>query len=561
MTKHIAKLGADLKIDVDKLIESRLLIQANSGGGKSWTVRKLIEESCEVAQTIVIDPDGEYHTLREKYDFVLAGKDGDCPADIKSAAMLAKKLLQSGVSAIIDIYELGQHRALFVQRFLDAMTNAPRELWHPVIVIVDEAHKFCPESGKCVSTNAVIDLCTLGRKRGFCPVLATQRIAKLHKDAAAECNNVLIGRTGLDIDMKRAADTLGMTTRDDRMTLRELNAGEFFAFGPAIIGDGVQLFKIGNVKTTHLRAGQRAQKPPPPTSKIKKMLGELADLPHEAEEEAKSVGDLQAKVRELQAELKAAYKTSKVETKTIEKVVVKPAEVKRLEKVAASFHHYVDMAGVGLERLSKVAGEAKEIANAIAKAVRPLDQVQRPAQVAKPAVVAPTRKPAAAASNGHSPHLSGEDILPAGEARVLTALIQFPDGLTGSQLSALTGYTQPTRDKYLTNLSTKGLAQRDRPGHAVAVQPAASSALPSISPLPTGEELRDYWFSRLPSGESAVLKVICEAWPEEIHGSKISELTGYTQPTRDKYVTNLSGKTIVDRTRPGYVKANPQLFD
>jgi DNA-binding MarR family transcriptional regulator len=362
--------------------------------------------------------------------------------------------------------------------------------------------------------------------------------------------------------MKRAADTLGFTTRDDRMQLRELNAGQFFAFGPAVLGDGVQLYKIGDVKTTHLRAGQRAQKPPPPTSKIKKMLGELADLPHEAEEEAKSVAELSTKVRELQVELKAAYKAqpaAKIEPKTIEKIVVKPAEVKRLEKVASSFHHYVDMAGVDLERLSKVAAEAKEIANAIAKAIRPQDPAQSHPSNAQAIRRAAPNGHAAAPNRSVVPVSNGE--LPAGEARVLTALIQYPDGLTGSQLSALTGYTQPTRDKYLTNLSTRGLAHRDRPGHAVAIQPAASHALPTITPLPTGEDLREYWFQRLPQGEAAVLKVICEAWPEEIHGSKISEVTGYTQPTRDKYITNLSGKTIVDRVRPGFVKANPQLFD
>ena len=35
--------GKPLKIDLDLLIPSRLLIQANSGGGKSWLLSRLAE--------------------------------------------------------------------------------------------------------------------------------------------------------------------------------------------------------------------------------------------------------------------------------------------------------------------------------------------------------------------------------------------------------------------------------------------------------------------------------------------------------------------------------------
>ncbi|HEY1814850.1 MAG TPA: DUF87 domain-containing protein [Kofleriaceae bacterium] len=133
MTKQHASLGPDAPLNVDRLIESRLLVQANSGAGKSWALRRLLEQSYAHVPQIVIDVEGEFHTLREKFDYVLAGqKGGDCPADTKSAALLARRLLELNVSAIVDIYELGAHRARFVRLFLDALVNAPRELWHPL---------------------------------------------------------------------------------------------------------------------------------------------------------------------------------------------------------------------------------------------------------------------------------------------------------------------------------------------------------------------------------------------------------------------------------------------
>src|SRR3990167_1113565 len=187
-------LGKDISINLENLIDTKLLIQANSGGGKSWLLRRILEQSHGHVQQIVLDPEGEFSTLREKYDYVLAGKDGDTPAEPKSAAMLARKLLELNVSAIIDLYELPhQERKHFVRLFLEAMIDAPKKLWHPCLIVVDEAYQFCPEKGEGESeaSGAGMDLATRGRKRGFCAVLATQRLSKLHKDAAAECNNKL----------------------------------------------------------------------------------------------------------------------------------------------------------------------------------------------------------------------------------------------------------------------------------------------------------------------------------------------------------------------------------
>ncbi len=195
MDKHIF-LNQSVSLDLPTLLDTRLLVQANSGGGKSWLLRRLLEQSQGKVQQIVIDLEGEFATLREKYDYVLAGKDGDTPAEPRSAHLLAKRLLELNVSAIIDLYELHyQDRKQFVRLFLESMINAPKQLWHPCLVVIDEAHKFCPEKEQSEASSAVIDLATLGRKRGYCAILATQRLSKLHKDAAAECNNKLIGRT------------------------------------------------------------------------------------------------------------------------------------------------------------------------------------------------------------------------------------------------------------------------------------------------------------------------------------------------------------------------------
>jgi hypothetical protein len=117
-------------------------------------------------------------------------------------------LLEYKVSAVIDLYELKfVEGRRFVKLFLESLIPLPRDLWRPTLVILDEARIYCPErgSGKAESTEAVISLMSQGRTRGYAEIIATQRLSKLHKDAAAEANNVIIGRTWLDADQARLA--------------------------------------------------------------------------------------------------------------------------------------------------------------------------------------------------------------------------------------------------------------------------------------------------------------------------------------------------------------------
>ena len=190
---------------------------------------------------------------------LLVGAGGVLPANPRQAALLARRLIEYKVSAVIDLYELKlAERRQFVKLFLESLIHLPRELWRPTLVILDEAHIYCPErgSGDAESTEAVISLMSQGRKRGYAGIIATQRLSKLHKDAAAEANNVIIGRTWLDADQARAGDALGLS-KSDRLKLRDLAQGEFYAFGPAFSRPGVVHFRSDRVRTTHPRPGQR----------------------------------------------------------------------------------------------------------------------------------------------------------------------------------------------------------------------------------------------------------------------------------------------------------------
>jgi hypothetical protein len=140
-------------IDLKTLLTTRGLVQASSGGGKSRTLRRLAEQLFGKVQTFIIDKEGEFPSLREKFGYVLVGKGGETPTDTRSAELVCHKLLQHGASAVFDLYDLkdpDRHR--WVRLFLHALMNAPKSLWRPLVVIVDEAHRFCMDSATDILT-------------------------------------------------------------------------------------------------------------------------------------------------------------------------------------------------------------------------------------------------------------------------------------------------------------------------------------------------------------------------------------------------------------------------
>ena len=58
-------------IDLAELLATRLLVQGNSGSGKSHLLRRLLEQSAGWVQQVIIDPEGDFVTLADRYGHVV----------------------------------------------------------------------------------------------------------------------------------------------------------------------------------------------------------------------------------------------------------------------------------------------------------------------------------------------------------------------------------------------------------------------------------------------------------------------------------------------------------
>jgi hypothetical protein len=189
-------------------------------------------------QQTIIDPEGDFVTLAERFGHLVIDAEAHSEQGLQLAGERARI---HRVSSVLNLEGLDAENQLRrAGAFLNGLFEVDRDHWYPMLVVVDEAQLFAPavagevsDEARKLSLGAMTNLMCRGRKRGLAGVIATQRLAKLAKNVAAEASNFLMGRTFLDIDMARAADLLGMERRQAE-SFRDLERGHFMALGPAL---------------------------------------------------------------------------------------------------------------------------------------------------------------------------------------------------------------------------------------------------------------------------------------------------------------------------------------
>ena len=242
-------------LDLRKLVEGRLLIQGNSGAGKSMLLRRLFEQAFGRIQQLLLDRDGEFSTLAEKFDVAVL-----TAADVMRVGgeAFARHIREHRYSAVLDLSDATSEDCLaLVAELATALVEAPQPHWYPMLVLVDEAQTLvprydpgdvAPETRKR-TIRALADLMGRGRKRGLAGVIATGRIAETSTPVVSKPTNIIVGRTVFDRDVERAGSSLGFTVGHSRQ-LRSLADGEFLGVGPAFGAARVR-FKAAGVESRH----------------------------------------------------------------------------------------------------------------------------------------------------------------------------------------------------------------------------------------------------------------------------------------------------------------------
>lgn len=266
---HLGNTAANIPIGINLalLLKGRLLIQGNSGAGKSMLLRRLFEQAFGRVQQLLVDSDGEFSTLAENFDVAVL-----TAADVLrvGAREFALHLREHRYSAVLDLSDAtAEQRFEIVADLVNGLVDAPLEHWHPLLVLVDETQTFAPRydpgdvepATRKRTIAALADMMGRGRKRGLAGVIATQRLAETSTPVVSKATNIIAGRTVFDRDLERAGALLGFTVGQSR-PLRTLADGEFLCLGPALAGSKRVRFRAGPVQSRHKGKAPDVAAPP-----------------------------------------------------------------------------------------------------------------------------------------------------------------------------------------------------------------------------------------------------------------------------------------------------------
>ncbi len=597
--------GKDFSIPIDAVCQT-FAILAKRGSGKSYCAAVMAEELLKAGQQIIyVDPTGCAWGLRSVFPVVIiGGEHADVPLEEGAGEVIAQAIVENRFSAVIDLSLLRKGQLIrFMTAFAETLYRLNRE---PVHLFVDEADAVAPQDRKYGGDEnrmlgAMEDIVRRGRKRGIGCTLITQRPAVLNKNVLTQVEVLVALRMvhPKDIDAIEEWVNVHGDPKQAKKMIDELPAlpiGHAWFWSPGW-GDFFTCVEVRERETFDSGATPKAGKAPSQPKKLAeidiKALGEQIRTTVE-KAKAQDPKTLQRRIAELEKQVSKPKESAApasvpvINHKALERLSsAVEAAMKILVEINAK--DFFEQAGplVDQDKLHAAIDGAvklamKDVDGALSRRKAEFDKYRKDVERAltqmrsiladkdlKVSVSVKHNKPFTAAvapalsqlSSGRAPRRNqeaeGTTRLPIGERAVLSACIQFENGLERGQLTVLTGYKRSSRDAYVARLKEKGYVETR--GVLIVATESGIAALPDFTPLPTGLALQEYWNHRLPIGEKSILDLLIHAHPEFVSRDVLSNSTGYMRSSRDAYISRLAAKELVE-IGSGAVKAAESLF-
>ncbi len=220
--------GEPYSLDANLVVTGRTCVIGASGSGKSYAVGVVCEELCKHGVPFaIVDSEGEYSGLKERYDMIWVADDGK--ADLKWGGFSKKELAAQAPDVsplILDVSE-SKDRSLKIGGFMTELYKVVEERRVPYLTIVEEADKFIPQVGDRLPI--LDEIARRGRKRGLGLMICTQRPSVVDKNILSQCGNQLIGKLVIRNDLEAVSQFFPERTLPKQLT--GLAPGDFYAMG------------------------------------------------------------------------------------------------------------------------------------------------------------------------------------------------------------------------------------------------------------------------------------------------------------------------------------------
>jgi Helicase HerA, central domain len=553
------------------VLAQHVIALGKTGAGKSSALRVLVEGLLDADDPVcIVDPKGDWWGIKSSADgrragyplVIFGGEHADVPINEHSGSAIAELIATGNRSCLIDLggWMVGERTRFFIA-FASTLFKLTRGARH---LVIDGVHNFAPQ-GKILDPDAgkmlhwSNRLASEGRGKGITILAASQRPQKVHKDFVTSCETLIAMRVIHKLDRDSIKDWIDGCAdpakgREVLGTLAQMKRGEAWIWSPEIeYGPeriAFPMFKTyDSFKPQAADAGKLAGWANVDLDQVKTKLAKVVE-----EAKANDPAALKKRIAELE---KAAREgvwqkpAPPVDTTSLEHHCYAQGQqniVDQLEVYYGSLDSW--LSGAPRPPVFKLGGTPMLHRAPISYTVHP----PGPKSPATERAIREVVKRASKAMNGHAPASD----LPKGEIAVLSACIQYPDGLRREQITVLTGFKRSTRDAYIYRLKEKGFVEVN--GETVTATEDGMLALPNAEPLPRGRELQQFWLAKLPQGERLILEQLIEAYPDPLARDELTTRTGFKRSTRDAYLYRMASKQIVTETSRGNVRASEDLF-
>jgi hypothetical protein len=574
------------------VFEQHIIVLGKTRSGKSSVMRLFVEDLLAHEKPVcIIDPKGDWWGLKASADgkkagfpvVIFGGTHADVPLNSRSGAAVAELVATGNRPSIIDLggWMPGERTQFYID-FASAFFMKTRgRRW----LVIDEVHNFCPK-GKIMDPQAgkmlhwSNRLASEGLGKGVALIAASQRPQKVHNDFLTSCETLVAMRVIHPSDREAISDWIDGCA-DPKMaaevlsSLASMKRGEGWVwspeaeFGPKRIQfpmfETYDSFKARTSEETVKLKGWADVDLTDVTKKLEAVVKEA---------EAKDPGKLQARIRELEKQLRSApiqkaqptaanpkeieravkLAVAKRDQEIIKEINERNAAIRKLERCISEIHRATESAirnGKIADRpLPKLPAFATALPTRVHKPISPEVEIRIPPHVARKE-----------STNGDS----GELTRP--QQRVLAALAEFAGigietpsrGMVASWLGVKA--TTGSFKNYLSELRTRGLIADPAPERLRLTEEGLAKAPPVETAVSTEELLRRSE-SALGSTTGKILRIVHAAHPEFVSRQEIAEQLGISAETGSfkNYISELRVAGMIEDGPEKQLKAADWLF-
>jgi hypothetical protein len=545
--------------------DQHIIVLGKTRSGKSSAMRVLVEYLLDKEEPVtIVDPKGDWWGLKASADgkqagypvVIFGGEHGDVPLNARSGASVAELVATGNRSAIIDLG--GWMPGDRTQFWIDFSSTYFRTHKGRHYLVIDEVHNLAPK-GKILDPNAgkmlhwSNRLASEGLGKGISMIAASQRPQKVHNDFLTSCETLLAMRVIHKSDRDAVKDWIDACGDPEQgkevlATLASLARGEAWAYSPE--------YEFGPKRVQFPMFDTYDSFKPQKRGPDVKLKGwaevDLADVTKKLEAavkeaEATDPKKLQARIQELQKQLRAAQAGTKESKAPDVKVSVDravQASLATFRKAISDRDRFISRLTRELQTLSQL--KPPEAVDEKIQVRQPSQEVTRPHRGVLSQRRIHTSRAESTAGLGDGPPLK------AGARKMLTILAQWhPEARTKDQLGALAGFSPSggTFSDYLSKLRLSGFISEN--GNGIHITDEGLQNVGDIPPLPSStDELLAMWRPKFKAGVGKMLDVLVENYPGYITREELGERSGYAASggTFSDYLSQLRRARLIQES-------------